>query len=177
MNFYRSSTTMLSFIAISIFNAASSVLEQIRDLDRDCDLHKTCTQFLLTTTLGTLACMARILKSPFAGYLDQVRGSNLIETGVQFARSCSLQKGDFADRCAAIAEKIWKSKKVFREPDGSINITLRVRNRLSSGPWHDAVACWKEEFVNPDCAAYAPGIDAGMFCADTSVISGKYPTC
>lgn len=161
MHFYKSDTMLLADGSISIFNTTAKVLELIRDIDREHGLHQICTQFLVTATLGSLACMARILKGPFAGNLDQTRGANLIETGIHFARSCSLQKGDFADRCAGIAEKIWTSKKVFREPDGTINITLRVRNRLASGPWHDAVRCWKEEFVNPDCSAYAPGIDAG----------------
>lgn len=161
MHFYKSEIMLLADASTSIFNATAKVLEMIRDIDIEYGLHQTCTQFLLTATLGSLACMARTLKGPFAEYLDRAHGANLIEIGIRFARSCSLQKGDFADRCAGIAEKIWTSKKVFREPDGTINITLRVRNRLSSGPWHDAVRCWKEEFVNPDCAAYAPGIDAG----------------
>jgi transcriptional regulatory protein LEU3 len=151
MHFYKSATTLDMQSCMLIFNATSSVLEQVRDLDRDYGLHRICSQFLLTATLLSLACIARILKGPFAGYLDQTRGYNLFESGVRFARSCSLQKGDYGERCAAIAERIWKSNKVFRDPDGSINITLRLRNRLSSGPWHDAVSCWKEEFINPDC--------------------------
>ncbi|KAF4630772.1 hypothetical protein G7Y89_g7363 [Cudoniella acicularis] len=159
MHFYKSATTLDMQSCMLIFNATSSVLEQVRDLDRDYGLHRICTQFLLTITLMSLACMARILKGPFAEYLDQTRGYNLFDTGVRFARSCSLQKADFGERCAAIAEKIWKSKKVFRNPDGSINITLRVRNRFSSGPWHDTVSCWKEEFFDPECIHYAPGMD------------------
>jgi transcriptional regulatory protein LEU3 len=175
MHFYKSATTLDMQSCMLIFNATSSVLEQVRDLDRDYGLHRICTQFLLTATLLSLACMARILKGPFAGYLDQTRGYNLIEVGVRFARSCSLQKGDFGERCSAIAEQIWKSNKVFRDPDGSTNITLRVRNRLSSGPWHDAVGCWKEEFINPDCIHFAPGgLDIGGLFSLYFLLSGKY---
>jgi len=148
-----------------IFNAASNVLEQVRDLDRDYGLHRVCTQFLLIATLTGLSCMARIFRGPFAEYLDQTRGYNLVDTGIHFVRSCSLQKGDFGDKCAAIAEQMWRSKKVFRNPDGSTNITLRVRNRLSCGPWHDAVRCWKEEFFDPECIHFAPGIDIGTLSA------------
>jgi transcriptional regulatory protein LEU3 len=174
MHFYKSATTLDMQSCMLIFNATSSVLEHVRDLDRDYDLHCICPQLLLTATLLSLACMARILKGPFAGYLDQILGYSLFETSVRFARSCSLQKADFGERCAAIAEKIWKSKKVFRNPDGSINITLRVRNRLSGSPWHDAVRCWKEEFFDPECIHFAPGMDVVTLFAHPFILSGKY---
>ncbi|KAI9824846.1 MAG: hypothetical protein M1819_000798 [Sarea resinae] len=174
MHFYKSATTLDVHSCALIFNATSSILEQVRDLDRDYGLHRTCTRFLLTATLLSLASMARILKGPFAGYLDQIRGYNLFETGVRFARSCSVQKGDFAEKCAASAERIWKSKKVFRDPDGSMNITLRVRNRLSCGPWHDAMRCWKEEFFDPDCVHYASDNNIGTSITHLLVRSGKH---
>lgn len=111
--------------------------------------------------------MVRILKGPFAEYLEQIRGYDLFDSGVHFARSCSVQKADFGDRSAALAEQIRKSKKVFRNPDGSINITLRVRNRLSGGPLHDVVRCWKEEFSDPKYTHSAPGMDIGTILSTT----------
>jgi transcriptional regulatory protein LEU3 len=174
MHFYKSATTLDMQSCMLIFNATSSVLEQVRDLDRDYGLHRICTRFLLTATLLSLASMARILKGPFAGYLDQIRGYNLFDTGARFARSCSIQKADFGERCAAFVEKIWKSNKVFRDPDGSINITLRVRNRLSGGPVHDTLRCWKEEFFDPEYMHCAPGMDIGTLFANPLVLSGKH---
>lgn len=174
MHFYKSETTLDMRSCMLIFNATSSVLEQVRDLDRDYGLHRTCTRFLLTVILLSLAGMARILKGPFAGYLDQTRGYNLFDSGVRFARSCSVQKADFAERIATFAEQIWKSKKVFRNPDGSINITLRVRNRLSGGPMHDAIRCWKEEFFDPENMHSAPGMDTSTLFAHLFAFSGKH---
>ncbi|KAK9489927.1 hypothetical protein V1508DRAFT_400375 [Lipomyces doorenjongii] len=174
MHFYKSAITLDMQSCMLIFDATSSVLEQVRDLDRDYGLHRICSRFLLTVTLLSLASMARILKGPFAGYLDQTRGYNLFDTGVRFARSCSVQKADFGERGAAFAEQIWKSKKVFRNPDGSINITLRVRNRLSSGPLHDAIRSWKEEFFDPEYMHSAPGMDIGTLFAHAFVLSGKH---
>ncbi|KAK9259621.1 hypothetical protein V1519DRAFT_250325 [Lipomyces tetrasporus] len=174
MHFYKSATALELQSCMLIFNATSSVLEQVRDLDRDYGLHRICTRFLLTVTLLSLASMARILKGPFAGYLDQTRGYGLFDAGVRFARSCSVQKGDLAERCAALAERIWKSKKVFRDHDGTINITLRVRNRLSAGPWYDAMRCWKEEFFDPDCVHYASATDIGTPFAHLFVRSGTH---
>ena len=174
MHFYKSATTLDMQSCMLIFNATSNALEQVRDLDRDYGLHCMCTRFLLTTTILSLASMARILKGPFAGYLDQIRGYNLFDTGVRFARSCSVQKADYGERGAAFAEQIWKSKKVFRNPDGSINITLRVRNRFSGGPLHDAIRCWKEEFFDPEYMHSAPGMDIGTLFARPFVLSGKH---
>lgn len=134
---------------ISIFDSTSTVLDQVLTLDREYNLHQICTRHLQTVVILSLACIARILKGPFAAYLDQTKGSNLIENGTQFLRSCSVQKGDFVDRAASLAEQIWKNKKVFRDPDGSVNITLRVRNRLSSGPLLDVLRYWSDQIVDP----------------------------
>lgn len=132
----------------------------------------------------SLASLFRLLKSPFAGYLDQMRGYDLFDTGVRFVRSCSVQVGDYGERGAAFAEQIWKSKKTFRNPDGTVNITLRVRNRLTGGPLQDAIRCWKEEFfLDPEDGNFAPenvisssattGPDATI--APNSVASGALP--
>jgi transcriptional regulatory protein LEU3 len=70
IHFYKSATTLDMQSCLLIFNATSSVLEKVRNLDRNYGLQRIYTQFLLTATLLSLACIARILKGPFAGYLD-----------------------------------------------------------------------------------------------------------
>ncbi|RDW74907.1 hypothetical protein BP6252_06049 [Coleophoma cylindrospora] len=168
MHFYKSESTLDMQSCMLIFNATSSVLEQVRDLDHDYGLHRICTRFILAVAVLSVASMARILRGPFVEYLDHIRGYSLLETGVQFLRSCSIQKGDFAERCAMFGEQLWKSKKVFRSPDGSVNITLRVRNRLSAGPLHDAIRCWRKEFYDPEYLHSAPDQDI-----ETAIPSGE----
>lgn len=148
-----------------IFNATANVLEHIRDLDRNYDLHRVCNRFLLITIALSLASIARVIKGPFAGNIDQIHGYSLFDIGARFVRSSSVQKGDFAERIAVFADQIRKGKKVFRDPDGSTNITLRVRNRLSQGPLHDVIRCWREEFFDPVYTQSAPGMDIGAFFA------------
>ena len=174
MHFYKSATTLDIQSCMLIFNATSSVLERIHEIDRDHGLHRICTRFLLTTTLLSLVSMARVLKGPFAECLNQAHGYDLFEGGLRFARSCSVQKGDYAEKSAATAERILKSKSVFRDPNGTTNITLRVRSRLSLGPWHDAIQCWKEEFFDPDCVHYASGTDIGTLFDHIFVRSGVH---
>ncbi|KAF2030721.1 hypothetical protein EK21DRAFT_64788 [Setomelanomma holmii] len=156
MQFYKSATTLNLQSCLLIYNTASEVLEDFRDLDRDLGLHRTCTRHILTIALLGLASMTRILKGPFAESLDQARGYDLVVAGTGFLRSCSIQAGDFPAKCATFGAKMWNSKNIYRNPDGSINITLRVRNRLSGGPIHDAIRCWKQEFSGPDAMHVAP---------------------
>jgi transcriptional regulatory protein LEU3 len=159
LHLYKSASTLDMQACILIFDCTSKVLDQVFTLDRENNLHQICTRHLQTVVILSLASIARVLKGPFASYLDQTKGSNLIENGTQFLRSCSVQKGDFVDRAASLAEQIWKNQKVFRNPDGSINITLRVRNRLSSGPLLDVIRCWSDEIVDP--GAIATDMDIG----------------
>jgi transcriptional regulatory protein LEU3 len=161
MHFYKSATTLDMQSCMLIFNAVSNVLEQIADLDKNYGLRHKSTRYILTTTLLSLASMARILKGPFAGYIDQIRGYHLFDGGVRFARSCSYQKADYPERIAVFAEQIRRSNKVFRDPDGSINITLRVRNRLSGGPLHDVIRSWKEEFFDAEATHPATSMEIG----------------
>jgi transcriptional regulatory protein LEU3 len=164
MHFYKSAATLDMQSCLSIFDATADVLARLRDIDKNNDLHRVCTRYITTTTILSVASIARVLKGPFASYLDQIRGYELFEFGVRFLRSCSVEKGDFGERAAAFSERIWQSKKVFRDPDGSINITLRVRNRLSAGPLHDVIRCWKDEFVDLEYRySHVPGMDIGTF--------------
>ena len=144
MHFYKSATTLDVQSCMLIFNSISDFLERLLDLDKTKALHRVCTRFLLTTTVMSLASMARVLKGPFAEFLDQ--SADTFDAGVRFVRSCSIQQADYAEKAAVYLERMKKSNKVFRNPDGSINITLRVRNRLSGGPLHDVIRCWQEEF-------------------------------
>ncbi|MCJ1313725.1 hypothetical protein MMC25_007405 [Agyrium rufum] len=159
MHFYKSSTTLDAQACMSIFNATTHLLEDVRDIDRTSNIRLVSGRFLLITVLLSLASLARVLKGPFAGFLDQSRGSDLYDYGSKFIRASSTQKFDFGEKAAAAVERIWTSKKVFRNPDGSVNITLRLRNRLSAGPWYDVTRCWKEEFIDLDYLTSAPGVE------------------
>ncbi|KAH7065786.1 hypothetical protein BKA63DRAFT_571934 [Paraphoma chrysanthemicola] len=159
MQFYKSAKTLDMQSCTLVYDAASDVLERLHNLDQEIDLHRICTRFVFTVALLSLASMARVLKGPFASGLDQMRGHDLLNTGIGFLRSCSIQKGDFPAKCASFGEKMMNSKRMFRDPDGSINITLRVRNRLSGGPIHDAIRSWREEFSGTEFMHVAPGVN------------------
>lgn len=147
MHFYKSAQTLDIQSSIAVFEATAKVLEQIRDLDRDLRLSTICTRYIFMTAFMGMSFMIRLLKGPFASYLDQVRGSTLYQRGLLFLQSCSLEKTDLPERAATVLKQIWNSENTFRNADGSVDITLRVRNRLSASPVYDAVRWWREEFV------------------------------
>ncbi|ORY10782.1 hypothetical protein BCR34DRAFT_485124 [Clohesyomyces aquaticus] len=166
MQFYKSVTSLDMQSSVLIFNATTDILTQFRDLDREFVVHRICTRYFHSVALLSLASLARILKGPFAGALDQARGNSLIDAGISFLRSCSISKGDFGAKCASFAENLGSSNRIFREADGSVNITLRVRNRLSAGPIHDIIKYWRDELVGPEFLQAAPGINQGTPLVD-----------
>lgn len=170
MHFYKSAETLDLQSTMLIFNTTAEFLEKLRDLDKNQRLHCRCNRYFMMSTLISLASMARVLKGQFAAFMDQARAYTLYDSGLRFIRASSVQKMDFGDRASFVAEQMWKSKKVFRNPDGSINTTLRVRNRLSGAPLHDALRCWKEEFFSPDFmfSTSGLGMEAGKIFHEMS---------
>jgi hypothetical protein len=156
MHFYKSTQTLDIHSSIAVFDAASRVLEHIRDLERDHKLSSICTRYILMAALMGALLIARSLKGPFASYLDQARGMTLYQVAVAFLQSCSREKTDFAERAAAVVEQIWRSEKIFKNVAGAVDISLRVRSRLSASPVYDAIKWWREE-IEEDRSHIEPG--------------------
>lgn len=147
MHFYKSSQTFDLPSSLSVFETTARVLEQIRDLETVSRLSTICTRYIFMTAFMGITFMVRLLKGPFASYLDQARGATLFQNTLVFLQACSLEKTDLPERAATALEQIWRSEKIFKSADGSVDITLRVRNRLSASPVYDAIRWWREEFV------------------------------
>lgn len=146
MHFFKSSHTLDVQSCNSVFSTTVKILEFIRDREINHALSDSCTRFVFTAALMGVALMLRILKGPFATYVDQEHGSTLFLATAKFMQSYSFEKGDFSARAALLAEQLWGSEKLFKDTDGTVNIALRVRNRLSASPLHDVIVRWREEF-------------------------------
>jgi len=147
MHFYKTETFDVQ-CAMTIFEASAKVFLLIESMDRDEKLSAHCPRYIFISALVGVASLARILKGPFASYLDMDRGSRLYRVAIDFLKSCSIEKGDLPDRSSTFAEQMWLSDKVFKNPDGTHNIALRIRTRLSGSPVHDAIKWWRDEFVD-----------------------------
>jgi hypothetical protein len=143
MYFFKSAETLDGQCCAFIFEVTATVLKLIQDFNRNGKLSQICARVHLFAALLGTSLMLRILKGPFAPFVDQELGSALYLSTVQFMKSCSIEKGDLPDRVTTFAEQTWSSKRIFKEDNGGI--ALRVRNRLSTSPLYDAMCLWKEE--------------------------------
>jgi hypothetical protein len=176
MHFYKSAKTFDIQSSIAVFEATSKILEQIQDLENDLQLSTICTRFIFMTAFLGMAFMARLLKGPFASYLDYAKGSALYQRVLLFLQSCSLEKTDLPERAATALQQVWKSEKIFKSANGSIDITLRVRNRLSASPIYDAIRWWREEFVEHrrEIEPGQPGLAAGTVHSSLGKANNAY---
>jgi len=146
MHFYKTETFDVQS-AMTIFEASATFFALVEDMEHDQKLSAHCPRYIFSSALVGVAFLARVMKGPFASYLDLDRGSKLYRVAIDFLKSCSIEKGDLPDRSSTFAEQMWLSNKVFKNPDGTPYIALRVRTRLSGSPLHDAIKWWRYEFV------------------------------
>ncbi|KAK3078135.1 hypothetical protein LTS18_008353 [Coniosporium uncinatum] len=132
---------------MTIFEASATFFGLVEDMEHELKLSAHCPRYIFTSALVGVAFLARVMKGPFASYLDLDRGSKLYRVAIDFLKSCSIEKGDLPDRSSTFAEQMWLSNKVFKNPDGTPYIALRVRTRLSGSPLHDAIKWWRDEFM------------------------------
>ncbi|KAF2665982.1 hypothetical protein BT63DRAFT_45829 [Microthyrium microscopicum] len=150
MYFFKTPGSMDVQTCQHIFNCTVKVFEHIRDQHNDHDLHIWCPKYAFQACLLGITLMLRILKGPYATFVDQERGASLYQSLVQFTLSCSICQGDLPSRGAAFADSLWKSDKIFKNLNGTFNGGLRIRNRLAVSVVYDAILLWKSEIEQPN---------------------------
>jgi hypothetical protein len=144
MHFFKAPDTLDAQSCHSIFDATTRLFELILNQETPHTLCSACPCFVTLAVLMGLSLIVRLVRSPLSTYIDQKRGSRLYLAMVEFLKSCSIERGDSPERGANLAEQLWKSDKLFKGNDGSIDITLHVRNKLASSPMGDLVLRWAE---------------------------------
>ncbi|KAI9668223.1 MAG: hypothetical protein M1821_001043 [Bathelium mastoideum] len=148
MHFFKSPETLDVLTCQLIFDTSIKVSEFIQDQERSRRLSSCCPRFIVfAATLGQ-ALMLRIIKGPFADCVDHERGYALMQIIVSFMRSAAIEQGDKASKVAMIVEQIRSANNIFKDVDGSFNIALRVKTRLSASVIHDAGIRWREKFLD-----------------------------
>jgi transcriptional regulatory protein LEU3 len=137
MHFFKSSDALEVQSWNSIFGTTVKVLEFIRNREMNHLFSGSCTRFVFTAALMRVSLMLRILKGPFGTNYDQEYGFTLLLAAAKFIQASSIEKGDYPNRFSLLAEQLVGSEKVFKDANGTVNIALRVRNRLSLSLLHD----------------------------------------
>ncbi|KAF4626767.1 hypothetical protein G7Y89_g11389 [Cudoniella acicularis] len=126
MHFFKSSHTLDAQSCNSVFSTTAKVL-------KFCGVD------------GSFA-YATHSQRPIATNVDQEHGSILFLATAKFMQSCYVEKGDLPNRASLFAEQLLGNEKLFKDTNGTVNIALRVRNRLSASPLRDVIIRWREEF-------------------------------
>ncbi|KAF2103516.1 hypothetical protein NA57DRAFT_72491 [Rhizodiscina lignyota] len=150
MHFFKSSEALDVQACQFIFDTIVKVYEFIRDQEKAHKLSSFCPNSVISAVMMGQALMLRIHKGPMAAYVDQERGSALFHAIVSFIKAVALEHGDKPTKVVSFSEQMWGSSKAFKNADGSLDLALRVRNRLSISLVHDAIIRWREEFLTPD---------------------------
>ncbi|CRG86075.1 hypothetical protein PISL3812_03078 [Talaromyces islandicus] len=93
------------------------------------------------------ALMFRLLKGPFASYVDEKLGSSMFLKMIDFMKTASLENGDKIHRAATIVEQMWNVDNMFKDANGNWNISLRIKHRLSAGVVHEIGIRWREKHL------------------------------
>ena len=164
MHFFKSPETLNIQTCQFIFDTTIEVFEFIRDQEKRQKLSSFCPKIVIFAATMGQALMLRILKGPFADYVDKERGSELFNATVRFMKSTSIEHGDKPNKVGIITEQMWSSNKMFKDADGRFNFALRIKNRLSASVIHDVGIRWREEFLGSDKQADFQ-LRTGMFMA------------
>lgn len=122
--------------------------------------------FVFATSLSSFIIL-RLLKGSIASYLDNSAKDNFF-LGVNIMKRLSAESNDMPARLTMMLTQLWNSEKVFKNPDGSESIALKIRTRLVMSPVFDAIWWWREEFGSqpgandPSMAITAVGLETAQ---------------
>ncbi|KAK5554312.1 hypothetical protein LTR46_007510 [Exophiala xenobiotica] len=90
--------------------------------------------------------LLRLLKTSFSRYITIERAKTALFLGISLHKRMSLQNDDVPARSGVALTQLWNSTRVFRKPNGSETVALRIRSRLSGSIVLDGIVWWREEF-------------------------------
>jgi transcriptional regulatory protein LEU3 len=130
-----------------LHHVACAVIETIVHYDQAGDLAGMATSYVQKMMVLAALTILRIAKSHLSQAVDAGRSRESYFESIRLAGKMSVQNTDLASRVAGILTQLWSSKKVFRQPDGSIDsLTLQCRNRFSMSIVFDCFWRWRQEF-------------------------------
>jgi hypothetical protein len=145
--FFVSSKHLQLDTMVRVFTSACSLVEELERL-RKSGFKLSCTPSLFQYAIDMANfTLLRILKSSFIEYLDTSRAKSIMFQAIDLCKEiCPENNKELGTRNGMITMQLWNSDKAFKNPDGTENISLRVRTRLAVSLSYDAVWWWREEF-------------------------------
>ena len=119
--------------------------------------------------------LLRLLKTSFSRYIDVERAKAALFLGIGLHKRMSLQNDDLPARNGVALTQLWNSNRVFRKPNGTEAIALRIRSRLGGSVVLDGIVWWREEFGGV-MGVYPPPLSDsrnGLYSHHSSIIDPK----
>lgn len=131
-----------------LFAVACLLIDSVVGLDL-ADQMAVSTFYLSRTLLLAAFTILKISRSEqLAAFLDLDRGEAAYFAIINMFKGMSLENDDLASRSATILAQLWRSQKIFRRPDGTLDgLSLRIRSRLAMSVIFDCLWWWREEFA------------------------------
>lgn len=132
-----------------LYSLSLSTLQTANSLAQTTNLIAVCPSIIERTLALIGFIILKLVRSPLAQHLDLAAGEQSYSIAVQLAKSMSIQTNDLGARVSAIMANLWRSQRIFRRKDGSVeSLGLRLRTRLSMSVSFDMFWYWREEFGN-----------------------------
>lgn len=131
----------------TIFDTVLQVFAFISEQETNHKLSSFCPRFVISAIKMGHALMFRLLKGPFASYVDEKLGSSMFLKMISFMKAASLEGGDKVHRAATIVEQMWNVDNMFKDSSGNWDISLRIKHRLSAGVVHEVAIRWREKYL------------------------------
>ena len=128
-----------------VYQAAGDLIRTVDAEDRSNQMASYCPYFVFAGIVLATCIMLRLLKSPFGELVDKIHGQELFFVGISLLQTMSTHNSDNPAKCAQGLARLWRSERIFKNPDGSWNLELRNRNRLALSVLYDVMRWSREE--------------------------------
>lgn len=125
-----------------LLTTACTTVELIEELCNTGQLASSPPYFVMHSAILASCCILRIVNTPSSSTVDVDNATKLLTLGINRAKLISVHPSDLCARSSLIMTQLLKEPNTFRHPDGSPDLTVRVRNRLAAGVILDIISRW-----------------------------------
>ncbi|EXJ96112.1 hypothetical protein A1O1_01238 [Capronia coronata CBS 617.96] len=146
-NLYKSPAAQDPTSLYDLCASCCQVIESFDNLDKAGQISLPSSGVYFNFSL-ILPChiLLRLLKTSFSRYVHVERAKSALFLGISLHKRMSLQNDDLPARNGVALTQLWNSTRVFRKPNGTEAVALRIRSRLCGSILLDGIVWWREEF-------------------------------
>ncbi|OQU97123.1 Fungal specific transcription factor domain-containing protein [Cladophialophora immunda] len=146
-NLYKSPTAHDPSTLYDLCASCCQVIESFDKLDKS---GQVCLSgaglYFFYSLMVTCHVLLRLLKTSLSRYIDVERAKTALFLGISLHKRMSVQNDDLPARNGVALTQLWNSTRVFKRPNGTEVIALRIRSRLIGSVVLDGIVWWREEF-------------------------------